>query len=425
MRPRVMVETFFSELRFNVNTIEGYGYRHEEDGTGVVRVTGAGTEAVDETVRAELIDTVRKFVQREVIPVASDLEHADAYPEEIVATMRELGLFGITIPEAYGGLGLDLLTYVGVIEELSYGWMSLTGIVNTHTMAATLIMTHGSEEQQRRWLPTMATGERRGCLSLSEPDAGSDTRNLSCRARRDGEEYIINGTKAWVTNGERAGIVALAARTEEGISALIVEKDPGPKFEGISVSKNMSKLGYRGVETVEMAYADHRIPAANLVGEAGRGLPQILGVLEIGRINIAARAVGVGRAAFDAAFAYAQQRETFGKVIAEHQAIQLKLADMATKLEAARLLTKNAAERKAQGLRCDVEAGMAKLFASETALELSMDAMRIHGGVGYTTEFPIERLYRDAPLMVIGEGTNEIQRLVIARGLLARARAQG
>jgi butyryl-CoA dehydrogenase len=420
-----MVETFFSELRFNVNTIEGYGYRHEEDGTGVVRVTGAGTEAVDETVRAEIIDTVRKFVQREVIPVASDLEHADAYPEEIVATMRELGLFGITIPEAYGGLGLDLLTYVGVIEELSYGWMSLTGIVNTHTMAATLIMTHGSEEQQRRWLPTMATGERRGCLSLSEPDAGSDTRNLSCRARRDGEEYIINGTKAWVTNGERAGIVALAARTEEGISALIVEKEPGPRFEGISVSKNVSKLGYRGIETVEMAYSDHRVPVGNLVGEAGRGLPQILGVLEIGRINIAARAVGVARAAFDAALDYAQQRETFGKPIGEHQAIQLKLADMATRLEAARLLTKNAAERKAQGLRCDVEAGMAKLFASETALELSMDAMRIHGGVGYTTEFPVERLYRDAPLMVIGEGTNEIQRLVIARGLLARARAQG
>jgi alkylation response protein AidB-like acyl-CoA dehydrogenase len=382
-------------------------------------------EAIDESVRAEIIETVRKFVRRDVIPVASDLEHADTYPDDIVAKMRELGLFGITIPEAYGGLGLDLLTYVGVIEELSYGWMSLTGIVNTHTMAATLIMTHGSQKQQRRWLPTMASGERRGCLSLSETDAGSDTRNLSCKAQRDGEEYVLNGTKTWVTNGERAGIVALAARTEEGISALIVEKEPGPRFEGISVSKNISKLGYRGIETVEMAYADHRIPAGNLIGEAGRGLPQILGVLEIGRINIAARAVGVGRAAFDAAFAYAQQRETFGKVIVEHQAIQLKLADMATKLEAARLLTKNAAERKAQGLRCDVEAGMAKLFASETALELSMEAMRILGGVGYTTEFPVERFYRDAPLMVIGEGTNEIQRLVIARGLLARARAQG
>jgi alkylation response protein AidB-like acyl-CoA dehydrogenase len=380
--------------------------------------------AVDETVRAEIVETVRKFVRQEVMPVAPELERSDTFPTEIVAQMRELGLFGVTIPEAYGGLGLDLLTYIGVIEELSYGWMSLTGIVNTHTMAATLILTHGHEEQRQRWLPQMAAGERRGALSLSEPDAGSDTRNISCRAQRDGDEYIVNGTKAWVTNGERASIVALAARSEEGISAFIVEKEPGPRFEGISVSKHVGKLGYRGVETVEMAYVDHRIPAANLIGEPGRGLPQILGVLEIGRINIAARAVGVARAAFDAALAYAQQRETMGKIIGEHQAIQLKLADMATHLEAARLLTRNAAERRQQGLRCDVEAGMAKLFASETALELSTEAMRIHGGVGFTTDLPVERYYRDAPLMVIGEGTNEIQRLVIARGLLARARAQ-
>ncbi len=386
-------------------------------------MSGVQAGATDEAIRTEIIETVRTFVAREVTPVAAELERADEFPDDIVRQMRDLGLFGVTIPEAYGGLGLDLLTYIGVIEELAYGWMSLTGIVNTHTMAATLIMTHGTENQKQRWLPVLASGERRGCLSLSEPDAGSDTRNISCRARRDGEEYVLNGTKAWVTNGERSGLVALAARSEEGISAFIVEKEPGPKFEGISVSKNVSKLGYRGVETVEMAYDDHRIPAANLIGEAGRGLPQILGVLEVGRINIAARAVGVARAAFDAALAYSMQRETMGKMIGEHQAIQLKLADMATRLEAARLLTKNAAERRAAGLRCDVEAGMAKLFASETALELSMEAMRIHGGVGYTTEFPIERLYRDAPLMVIGEGTNEIQRLVIARGLLARARA--
>jgi butyryl-CoA dehydrogenase len=377
----------------------------------------------DPEVRDEIIGTVRRFVAREVIPVASDLEHEDAFPTGIVAQMRELGLFGVTIPEAYGGLGLDLLTYIGIIEELAYGWMSLTGIINTHTMAATLLMAHGSEDQKQRWLPVMAAGDRRGALSLSEPDAGSDTRNLSCRAVRDGDEYVLNGTKAWVTNGERAGIVALAARTEEGISAFIVEKEPGPAFEGISVSKHVGKLGYRGVETVEMAYTDHRIPAANLIGEVGRGLPQILGVLEVGRINIASRAVGVARAAFDAALAYAQDRQTMGKPIADHQAIQLKLADMATRLEAARLLTRNAAERKAAGLRCDVEAGMAKLFASETALELSMEAMRIHGGVGYTTDLPVERYYRDAPLMVIGEGTNEIQRIVIARGLLARARA--
>jgi alkylation response protein AidB-like acyl-CoA dehydrogenase len=376
-------------------------------------------------VRREIIETVRRFVAREVVPVAPELERDDRFPVDIVEQMRELGLFGVTIPEAYGGLGLDLLTYVGVIEELAYGWMSLTGVVNTHTMAATLILQHGSEEQKQRWLPSMASGERRGALSLSEPDAGSDTRNLSCRAQRDGDEYVLNGTKAWVTNGERSSIVALAARTEEGISALIVEKEPGPQFGGISVSKHVGKLGYRGVETVEMAYTDHRIPTANLLGEAGRGLPQILSVLELGRINIAARAVGVARAAFDAAFAYAQLRVTFGKPIVEHQAIQLKIADMATRLEAARLLTRNAAERKTAGLRCDVEAGMAKLFASETALDLSMEAMRIHGGMGYTTDLPVERYYRDAPLMVIGEGTNEIQRLVIARGLLARAQREG
>jgi alkylation response protein AidB-like acyl-CoA dehydrogenase len=380
------------------------------------------SDAVDSEVRREIIETVRRFVAREVIPVAPELEREDRFPAEIVDQMRELGLFGVTIPEAYGGLGLDLLTYVGVIEELAYGWMSLTGIVNTHTMVATLLMQHGDDDQKKRWLPSLAAGERRGALSLSEPDAGSDTRNISCRAKRDGDEYVVNGTKAWVTNGERAGLVALAARTDEGISAFIVEKEPGPRFEGISVSKQVGKLGYKGVETVEMAYADHRIPAANLVGEAGRGLAHILGVLEVGRINIASRAVGVARAAFDAAFAYAEERVTFGKPIAEHQAIQLKLADMATRLEAARLLTWNAAERKAAGLRCDVEAGMAKLFASETALELATEAMRIHGGVGYTTEFPVERYYRDAPLMVIGEGTNEIQRLVIARGLRARAR---
>ena len=384
--------------------------------------SSSAVPGTDPEVRRQIVETVRRFVERDVVPVASELEHADRFPAELVEKMRGLGLFGVTIPEAYGGLGLDLLTYIGIIEELAAGWMSLTGIVNTHTMAATLIMAHGTDEQKQRWLPSMATGERRGALSLSEPDAGSDTRNIACKAQRDGDEYVLNGTKAWVTNGERAAIVALAARTDEGITAFIVEKEPGPTFEGISVGNAVGKLGYKGVETVEMAYVDHRIPAANLVGDAGRGLAQILGVLEVGRINIAARATGVARAALDAALAYAQQRTTFGKPIGEHQAIQLKLADMATRVEAARLLTRNAAERKAAGLRCDVEAGMAKLFASETALEVATEAMRIHGGVGYTTELPVERYYRDAPLMVIGEGTNEIQRLVIARGLLARAR---
>jgi alkylation response protein AidB-like acyl-CoA dehydrogenase len=300
--------------------------------------------------------------------------------------------------------------------------MSLSGIINTHTMCATNILRFGTEAQKRKWLPDLAAGTKRGALSLSEPDAGTDTRNISCRVARDGDEWIVNGTKTWVTNGERASLILLAARTDEGISAFVVEKEPGPHSGGVTVSKNIGKLGYKGLETVEMAYADHHMPADALLGELGRGLPQILSVMETGRINIAARAVGVARAAFDAALAYAQQRVTMGKPIAEHQAIQLKLADMATKIEAARLLTRNAAERKEAGLRCDVEAGMAKLFASETAFEVATESMRIHGGVGYTTELPVERYFRDAPLMIIGEGTNEIQRIVIARGLLARAR---
>jgi alkylation response protein AidB-like acyl-CoA dehydrogenase len=375
----------------------------------------------DPEIRGALIDTVRRFIAREVIPVASEFEHADRYPEAIVEAMKELGLFGVTIPEQYGGLGLDLLTYIGVVEELSYGWMSLSGVVNTHTIAASIIVANGTEEQKQRWLPRLATGELRGCLSLSEADAGSDTRNLSCRAVRDGDEYVITGTKMWVTNGERAGIVALAARTDEGISCFIIEKEPGPASGGIRVSRDIGKLGYRGIETVEMVYDGHRVPADALLGDPGRGLGYILGALEVGRINIAARAVGLARAAFDASLQYAQERVTMGKPIAQHQAIQFKLADMATKLEAARLLTRGAAERRQAGERADVEAGMAKLFASETAFEIATEAMRIHGAVGYTTELPIERYYRDAPLMLIGEGTNEIQRMVIARGLLSRA----
>jgi len=368
---------------------------------------------IDAAIRDEMIATVRRFVERDVLPVASDMEHADEYPEALVATMRDLGLFGVTIPEEYGGLGLDLPTYCGVIEELAAGWMSLSGVLNTHVMAANLLKLNGTEEQRRQWLPRLAAGEIRGALSLSEPDAGTDTSALTCKAARDGDEYVITGTKTWVTNGQRAGLVALAARTDEGITCFMVEKEPGAaSFGGITVSRNIGKLGYKGIETVEMAYDGHRVPAACVLGgEAGLGRGQhfILAALEVGRINIAARSVGVARAAFEAAIRYAQQRQTFGKPIAQHQAIQLKLADMATKLEAARLLTQHAAERKERGERCDVEAGMAKLFA-----------MRIHGGVGYTTELPIERYYRDAPLMIIGEGTNEIQRLVIARGLLQR-----
>jgi len=377
----------------------------------------------DPTLRAELVATVRRFVQRDVLPVASDLEHADEYPAELVATMRELGLFGVTVAPQYGGLGLDLRTYAAIVEELAAGWMSLSGILNTHVMVANLVGANGTDEQRQRWLPVLAAGEVRGALSLSEPDAGSDTGAISCRAERDGDEYVITGTKMWVTNGARAGLVALAARTEDGITCFLVGKEPGPSFGGITVSRDIGKLGYRGLETVEMVYDRHRVPADAVLGGPaglGRGRHFMLAGLEVGRINIAARAVGVARAAFEAALRYAQQRETFGVPIAQHQAIQLKLADMATKLEAARLLTVSAAERRDAGERVDVEAGMAKLFASEAAFEIATESMRIHGGVGYTTELPIERYYRDAPLMIIGEGTNEIQRLVIARGLLRR-----
>lgn len=377
----------------------------------------------DSDLRAEFIDTVARFVEREVIPVASELEHADTYPAEIVAAMAAMGLFGITIPEAYGGAGLDLATYCGVIEELAAGWMSLSGVLNTHVMAANLIKANGTEAQRRRWLPRLATGEIRGCLSLSEADAGSDTGALKCRATRDGDEYVITGTKTWVTNGERAGLVALAARTDEGITCFMVDKEPGPTSGRITVSRNIPKLGYKGIETVEMSYDGHRVSADAVLGGPdglGHGRHFILSALEVGRINIAARSVGVARAAFEAAIAYAQQRETFGKPISQHQSIQNMLADMGTKLQAARLLTEHAAALKESGARCDVEAGMAKLFASEAAFSIATDSMRVHGGVGYTTELPVERYYRDAPLMLIGEGTNEIQRLVIARGLLDR-----
>jgi butyryl-CoA dehydrogenase len=377
----------------------------------------------DPALRAELVATVRRFVERDVLPVASALEHADEYPAPLVATMRDLGLFGVTVAPEYGGLGLDLRTYAAIVEELAAGWMSLSGILNTHVMVANLVGANGTDEQRRRWLPVLATGEVRGALSLSEPDAGSDTGAISCRAERDGDEYVITGTKMWVTNGARAGLVALAARTEEGITCFLVGKEPGGSYGGITVSRDIGKLGYRGLETVEMVYDGHRVPADAVLGGPaglGRGRHFMLAGLEVGRINIAARAVGVARAAFEAALRYAQERQTFGVPIAEHQAIQLKLADMATKLEAARLLTVSAADRRDAGERCDVEAGMAKLFASEAAFEIATESMRIHGGVGYTTELPVERYYRDAPLMIIGEGTNEIQRLVIARGLLRR-----
>ena len=379
--------------------------------------------ATDAALADELVGTIRAWIAKEVIPNASRFEHVDEYPEAWVEQMKAFGLFGARIPEEHGGLGLDVLTYARLMEELAYGWMSLAGVLNTHTIAANLIYRFGTPEQQARWLPTMATGAVRAAFSLSEPDAGSDTQAIRCRALPDGDEYIVNGTKMWVTNGERAGIVALAAKTPEGITCFIVEKTPGPAFGGIKTSRTIDKLGYKGIETVEMSYTDHRVPASSVLGGPeglGHGLHYILGSLELGRINIAARALGVARAALDASMRYVHERETFGVPIHKHQAIQFKLADMATKVEASRLLVRSAADKFEAGERADVEAGMAKLFCSETAFEVATEAMRIHGGYGYTKDFPIERYYRDAPLMIIGEGTNEIQRIVIARGLLAR-----
>lgn len=379
--------------------------------------------AVDAELAEELVGTIRTWVRREVIPRVSELDHDDEFPDEWVEQMRWFGLFGSRIPEEYGGLGLDTLTYARLMEELSYGWMSIAGVLNTHTITAMLIHRHGSEDMRRRLLPAMATGEKRGAFSLSEPDAGSDTASLRCRAEPDGDEYVLNGTKMWVTNGERASVLSVAARTPEGVTCFIVEKEPGARSGGISVSRRIDKLGYKGLETVEMTYDGHRVPKAAVLGGEeglGRGLHFMLGGLELGRINIAARALGVSRAAYDAAMRYAHERQTFGVPIARHQAIGFKLADMATRIEASRLLVESAAAKFERGERADVEAGMAKLFCSETAFEVSTEAMRIHGGYGYTREFPVERYFRDAPLMIIGEGTNEIQRIVIARGLMKR-----
>ncbi|HIF67496.1 MAG TPA: acyl-CoA dehydrogenase [Acidimicrobiia bacterium] len=385
----------------------------------------------DIDVAKEMIAALKSWVDNEVVPHASEFELPDEYPTQMALQMASFGLFGATIPAAYGGLELDNITYARIVEELSRGWMSLAGIINSHLICAKLITRFGSEEQRQRWLPTMATGELRGCFSLSEPDSGSDAGALRCRAERDGNEWIINGTKMWVTNGERAGVVALLARVPDsdgtdsgGITCFIVEKTPGPGNQsgGITVSPKIDKLGYRGVETVEMSYVDHHLGEDQLLGGdegIGNGLRWALAALELGRINVAARGVGVAQAAYDAALAYAKERQAFGRPISQHQAIAFKLAEMATKLEAARLLTYEAARKADAGERVDLAAGMAKLFASETASELALDAMRIHGGNGYSTEYPVERYYRDAPLMIIGEGTSEIQKLIISRALLA------
>ena len=383
---------------------------------------------VDQALAEELVSTVRAWVDRDVVPNVARFELSDEFPQAMFDQMCEFGLFGATIQEEYGGLGLDVTTYARIIEELARGFMSLAGILNTHKIGVTMITRFGTDEQRRRLLPRMCDGSFRAAFSLSEPDAGSDTGAIRCRAERDGDEWVINGTKMWVTTGTRASLVMLMARTpDEGITCFMVEKDPGEAYGGITVSKKIDKLGYRGLETVEMSYVDHRVPNANVLGGddgVGQGRRYALSALELGRINIAARAVGVAQAAFEAAMAYAQHRETFGRPIFEHQAVQFRLAEMATKLQAARLMTYDAARRADEGERVDMEAGMAKLFASEAAFEIAMDAMRVHGGNGYTTEFPVERYLRDTPLMIIGEGTSEIQKMVIARKLLERYPAE-
>jgi alkylation response protein AidB-like acyl-CoA dehydrogenase len=379
-----------------------------------------------QALTAQILETVRRFVAREVLPVASRYEHADEYPQPLVDRMKELGLFGATIPVEHGGLGLDYSTYSQVVEEICRGWMSLSGVLNTHLMFAYVLAHHGTREQQQRWLPAMARGDERAALCLTEPHAGSDVQNIRTTAVRRGDRYVVNGAKMFITNARTATVYSLAAKTDpqasppyKGISLFAAE--PGP---GLHVGRDIDKLGYKGIETCEVTFEDYEVPAANLIGGIeGRGFQQVLSGLEVGRINIASRAVGVAQAAFEDAIRYAQERTTFGRPICEHQAIQLKLADMATRIEAARLLTRRAAAMKDRGERCDLEAGMAKLFASETCQEVALEAMRILGGYGYTKEFRVERYYRDAPLMIIGEGTNEIQRLVIARNLVQRYKA--
>ncbi len=372
-----------------------------------------------------VLDTVERFLERDVAPHARRLEAADEYPEEIVARMKEMGLFGAVIPEEYGGLGLSPSTYAKVIERIARVWMSVSGIVNSHLIMAHIVAKMGTEEQKRHFLPRFASGELRGGLALTEPDCGTDLQAIRTTARADGNDYVVNGTKSWITNGIHGQAFAVLVKTDpkaeprhRGMSLFICEKG-----EGFRPVRKLPKLGYRSIDTAELLFEDHRVPGFNLIGGEGNGLKAALSGLELGRVNIAARGVGVAQAALDEAVKYAQSRKTFGKPIHEHQAIALKLADMATRVEAARLLTERAAQALDRGERCDYEAGMAKLFASEAALENATEAMRIHGAYGYSKEFIVERLYRDAPLLCIGEGTNEIQRLLIAKRLIERSPA--
>jgi len=384
-----------------------------------------------------ITEMVRQFVDKEILPTAEEYDHEDKFPEPIVEQMKELGLFGVTIPEEYGGMGLDLTTYAMIVEELSRGWISISGVVNTHFIGSYLLLKFGTDEQKEKYLPKMATGEIRAAFSLSEPECGSDVQGIKSTARKaDDGFYEINGQKMWVTNGLLSGLVFVLVKTDpkaeppyKGMTCFITEKEPGASentgdYEGLDIPPKIKKMGYKGVESTELVYDGYRCPAENILGgeEAGlgQGFRQMMDALEVGRVNVAARGVGIAQRALELALVYSQQRRTFGKPIAAHQAIQFKLADMATKIEAARLVTMKAARMKDAGERSDLEAGMAKLLASETGKECVEEAFRIHGGYGYSKEYEIERLYRDAPLLLIGEGTSEIQRMVIGKKLLER-----
>jgi len=372
---------------------------------------------------AIILDALEKFLTAEVDPFVHALEARDEYPHEIVEKMKQMGLFGCIIAEEYGGLGLSTSTYAKIVTRITRSWMSLSGIINSHLIMASAVQRHGTDAQKQHYLPRFATGELRGGVGLTEPDCGTDLQAVRTVAKRVGDDYIVNGTKTWITNSLHGNCLALLVKTDpkttpahKGMSLFMAEKR-----EGFTVARKLEKLGYRGIDTCELLFQDYRVPADCLIGGVeGRGLQQILSGLELGRINVAARGVGVARAALDLAVAYSQQRKTFGKPICEHQAIQLKLGEMATRTEAARLLTNAAAEAFDRGERCDMEAGMAKYAATEASMENAAEALRIHGAYGYSKEYDVERLYRDAPLLVIGEGTNELQRILIAKELIKR-----
>lgn len=372
---------------------------------------------------ADLVATVRRFIDREVRPSVREMEHADEYPERWIEQMKQIGIYGLAVPEEYGGMPVSMPCFVRVTEELARGWMSLAGAMGGHTVVAKLLTEFGTEEQKSTHLPTMATGEVRATMALTEPGGGSDLQAMGTVATPDGDDLVITGAKTWISNARRSGLIALLCKTDpsatpahRGISIVLVGHGPG-----LTVSRDLSKLGYKGVETCELAFDGYRTPATQVLGrEPGRGFAQMMKGLETGRIQVAGRALGVAAAALEDSLAYAQQRESFGQPIWKHQAVGHRLADMATKLSAARQLTLHAAERSEAGERCDMEAGMAKLFASEVGMEIALDAVRIHGGYGYSTEYDVERYFRDAPLMIVGEGTNEIQRNVIASQLVQR-----